>query len=131
MPHLTIEHSGNLDDTDIAGACAALHAVLAQDGAFELGAIRVRAVRCDISLVADLHADNAFFAMLLRIGAGRSDGDKDRIGQALMAAMQLHFAMRLQVPHFALSLDIVENTPAFSWKSNSIHPRLRAAKGAT
>jgi 5-carboxymethyl-2-hydroxymuconate isomerase len=38
-----------------------------------------------------------------------------------------HFADRLAAPHFALSLDVVENDPTLSCKTNSIHPRLRAS----
>lgn len=131
MPHLTIAYSANLPADHVGWACTALHKVLAADGAFELGAIRVRAVRCDIYDIADKHPDNAFMAMTLRIGAGRSKADKQRIGGALLAMSETVFAERLSQPHFALSLDIVENTPEFSWKANSIHPRLRAAKGAT
>jgi 5-carboxymethyl-2-hydroxymuconate isomerase len=47
------------------------------------------------------------------------------VGEAVLDAARIHFAARLGAPHFALSLDIVENDPALSWKLNSIHPRLR------
>jgi 5-carboxymethyl-2-hydroxymuconate isomerase len=131
MPHLTIEYSGNLPAGDISGACTALHKVLASDGAFELGAIRVRALRCDSYAVGDQQSENAFVAMVLRIGAGRRHEDKKRIGTALFAMSETLFANRLLAPHFALSLDIVENDPTISWKANSMHARLRAGKGAT
>jgi 5-carboxymethyl-2-hydroxymuconate isomerase len=129
MPHLTIEYSGNVPADDIRWLCKALHQVLVADGAFEEGAVRVRAVCCDIYDIADQHAENAFVAMVLRIGAGRSMAEKSRIGGALVAMAETVFAARLAEPHFALSLDLTENDAAASWKRNTIHPRLRASKG--
>jgi 5-carboxymethyl-2-hydroxymuconate isomerase len=130
MPHLTIEYSSNLPADDLRWACTALHQVLAADAAFERGAIRVRAVRCDIYAIADQHPENAFVAMMLRIGAGRSPADKQRIGRAVFTMSETVFSARLRQPHFALSLDIVENDPVVSWKANSMHARLRGSKGA-
>jgi 5-carboxymethyl-2-hydroxymuconate isomerase len=129
VPHLTIEHSLPADDAEIAALVAALHAVLIADPLFEPGAIRVRAVACSPVAIADLHPDNGFAAQVLRIGAGRALPDKQRVGAALMAAATAVFAERLRQPHFALSIDIVENDPALSWKVNTIHPRLRKGQG--
>jgi 5-carboxymethyl-2-hydroxymuconate isomerase len=127
VPHLTIEHSLPADDAGIAELVAASHAALIADPMFETGAIRVRAVACHPVAIADLHPDNGFAALVLRIGAGRALSDRQRVGEALMAAAAEVFARRLRQPHFALSVDIVENDPALSWKANTIHPRLRGA----
>ena len=127
MPHLTIEYSANLDATgDIAGLCRALHAAMMQTGIFELGAMRVRAVRCTDYSVADLLGQNGFADLRLRIGAGRSGDDKRRAGEIIFAAAVAHFAPLFATPHFALTFDIAEIDAAFSWKKNAIHPRLRA-----
>ena len=127
MPHLTIEYSANLESSgDLAGLCLSLRAALLACDLFEEGAIRVRALPCPHVVIADLDAQNAFAALVLRIGAGRSADDRRRIGALVMTAAETHFAKQLAAPHFALSLDIVENDPDFSWKTNSIHPRLRA-----
>jgi 5-carboxymethyl-2-hydroxymuconate isomerase len=127
MPHLTIEYSANLESSgDLPGLCLALRAALLESGLFEEGAIRVRALPCPHYAVADLLPENAFAALVLRIGAGRTPEDRRRAGAAVMAAAEAHFKTLLARPHFALSLDIVENDPALSWKTNSIHPRLRA-----
>jgi 5-carboxymethyl-2-hydroxymuconate isomerase len=127
MPHLTIEYSANLGVRgDIAGLCRALHGAMISTGLFETGAIRVRAIGCADYAVADLMAENAFADMRLRIGAGRSQADKARAGEAIFAAAVAHFAPLFERPHFALSLDIAENDPTLSWKKNAIHPRLRA-----
>ncbi|OYU37877.1 MAG: 5-carboxymethyl-2-hydroxymuconate isomerase [Pseudorhodobacter sp. PARRP1] len=127
MPHLTIEYSANLDATgDIAGLCRSLHAAMLASGLFELGAIRVRALRSTDYAVADLMDENAFADLRLRIGTGRSAEDKARAGTAIFAAAIEHFAVLFEAPHFALTLDISELDPALSWKKNAIHPRLRA-----
>jgi 5-carboxymethyl-2-hydroxymuconate isomerase len=129
MPHLTIEYSANLEITgDLPGLCAAMHVALMATGLFELGAVRVRALPCPHYAVADLLPENGFAALLLRIGAGRAPEDRQRIGQTLMAAAEAHFGAQLARPHFALSLDILENSTASSWKTNAIHPRLRAVQ---
>ena len=129
MPHLTIEHSLPEDSTEIATLVGALHAALAADTMFMTGAIRVRAVACRPVAIADLHPDNHFAAMVLRIGAGRQVADKQRVGAALMRAAEAVFAGRLSDAHFALSIDLVENDPALSWKIITIHPRLRVSDG--
>lgn len=124
MPHLTIEYSANVQ-ADMAALCSVLHAVMLQSGLFELGAIRVRARPCPQYAIADGLAENAFADMILRIGKGRSDAEKQAVGTALMQAAEAHFAALLARPHFALSLEVQEISAPFSWKTNAIHPRLR------
>lgn len=127
MPHLTIEYSANLDEiTDLGALCRSLHAAILATGLFELGAIRVRALRCADYAVADLLPENGFADLRMRIGAGRSAQDKARAGEAIFAAATAHFAPLFETPHFALTLDIAEIDAALSWKKNAIHPRLRA-----
>ncbi len=126
MPHLRLEYSANLEEkADMAAVCAvALEAILAT-GIFELGAPRVRAYPAPHYAIADRHADNAFLDMVFRMGAGRSDADKKRTGEAIMAAVAAELASLFAAPHFALSLEIVEIDAAMSWKTNSMHARLR------
>jgi 5-carboxymethyl-2-hydroxymuconate isomerase len=126
MPHLTIEYSANLETrSDIAALCRVLHAALVQTGLFELGAIRVRALRCTDYAIADLLPDNSFADLRLRIGAGRNHDEKHKAGTALFAAATAHFAPLFDAPHFALTLSIAEIDASLSWKKNAIHPRLR------
>lgn len=126
MPHLSIEYSANLDSvSDIAALCRALHTALLQTGLFELGAIRVRALRCADYAIADLLPKNSFADLRLRIGQGRSHDEKHKTGEVIFAAATAHFAPQLASPHFALSLGISEIDARLSWKKNAIHPRLR------
>jgi 5-carboxymethyl-2-hydroxymuconate isomerase len=128
MPHLTVEYSANLAGrTDLDALCRALHAALLACGLFELGAVRVRAIRADHYAVADLLPQNAFAALTLRIGRGRSPDDRKRAGDLIFKSATDTLAPLFTTPHFALTLEIIEIDPDFSWKKNAIHPRLREA----
>ena len=126
MPHFTAEYSGNLDQVvDIAAFCECIRVAMLDTGLFELGAVRVRALRAEAYAIADALPQNGFVDMSMRIGTGRSAEDKRRAGELIFEAATVFFAAQLAAPHFALSLEIREIDPALSWKRNSIHPRLR------
>jgi 5-carboxymethyl-2-hydroxymuconate isomerase len=126
VPHLTLEYSANLaDDVAMKSLCKLLAKTLQETKLFELGAIRVRALRCETYVVADDLPQNSFLDARLRVGIGRSLDDKKRVGESLMAAMVKFFQLQLTAPHFALSLEIREIDAELSWKKNAIHPRLR------
>ena len=126
MPHVTVEYSENLDPVvDMDAFCERIRLAMLDTGLFELGAIRVRALRAESYAVADILPLNSFVDMSLRIGAGRSPEDKKQAGDAIFAVASSFFSPQLATAHFALSLEIREIDPALSWKRNSIHPRLR------
>jgi 5-carboxymethyl-2-hydroxymuconate isomerase len=126
MPHLTIEYSRNVEDrADVGALCRRLAAAILSTGLFEVGAVRVRALRAEHFAVADDLPENAFVDVNVRIGAGRSAEEKKRVGETLFAAAGEALAPLFDTPHFALSLEIREIDAELSWKRNAIHPRLR------
>lgn len=126
MPHLSVEYSANLDGrADIAGLCERLLAAVLETGLFEVGAVRVRALRAEHYAIADRLPENAFVDLNFRIGTGRTLDERKRAGEAIFAAAQEVLAPLLAAPHFALSLEIREIDSELSWKRNAIHPRLR------
>ncbi len=126
MPHLTIEYSANLETRiDLDGLCAALLETVLQTGPFEIGGVRVRALRADHYAIADRLPENAFIDLSFRIGKGRSADEKKRAGEAIFATASRLLAPLFETPHFALSLEIREIDAELSWKKNTIHPRLR------
>lgn len=130
MPHFTMEYSSNLDgQVDFPALCRAVQETILATGLFELGAVRVRAIRCEAYAVADLLPENAFIDMSFRIGTGRSEEDRRRTGEAIFARVTDFLAPLFETPHFALTLEIREIDPALSWKKNAIHPRLRQKSG--
>lgn len=129
MPHLTIDYSANVDGAvDMAALCAGLHEAMVATGLFELGAIRVRALRAEAWAVADRDPRNGYVDMALRLAEGRSLEDRKRAGDLIFKAAEKVLAPLLAGEHFALSLEIREIDARLGWKNNSIHPRLRAAR---
>lgn len=130
MPHFTMEYSANLDGAvDFAVLCAAVHETIMQSGLFELGAVRVRALRAEAYAVADRLPENGFIDMSFRVGQGRSAAEKHAVGEAIFASVTRFLAPQFATPHFALTLEIREIDPDLSWKKNAIHPRLRQTAG--
>ncbi len=126
MPHFSIEYSANLDAiVDIQAVCNLVGTTILSTGLFEIGAIRVRAFRAEYYVVADALPQNGFIDMSFRIGRGRTEAEKQRIGEAIFAAVSQHLAQLFLTAHFALSLEIREIDADLSWKKNAIHPRLR------
>lgn len=126
MPHFSIEYSANLDDRiDVQGLCDEVLRVMLSTGAFEVGAVRVRAIRCEAYAIADAQADNAFLDMSLRMAPRPAEVQKT-VGETVFAAVEAYLAPLFETPHFALSLEIRDISRAASWRKNTIHPRLRA-----
>jgi 5-carboxymethyl-2-hydroxymuconate isomerase len=126
LPHLTFEYSANLDAViDMNRLCAVVRRAMLDTGLFEIGAVRVRALRAEAYAIADEMKENSFIDATLRIGAGRSSEDKARAGEVIFAAISAHLETLFKTPHFALSFEIREIDPDLSWKKNAIHPRLR------
>ncbi|MDR6391126.1 5-carboxymethyl-2-hydroxymuconate Delta-isomerase [Paraburkholderia phenoliruptrix] len=132
MPHLTLEYSANLADSELIGRlCHTLAQCLAEQReqerpVYPLGGIRVRALRCEHYCIADGRADAAFLHANLKIAAGRSDATKKATGEALFARIKEHFADEFERSGLALSLEINEFSEAGTWKHNNLHARLKA-----
>ncbi|MEM7440331.1 MAG: 5-carboxymethyl-2-hydroxymuconate Delta-isomerase [Pseudomonadota bacterium] len=127
MPHLSFEYSANLAEAvDIDTLCAVLHAAAMDSGLFELGALRVRAHRCENYAVADQLPENAFLHLMISVGSGRDEAVLQAAGEVVWSALTRALADRFETPNFALTMEIREIDPRFSWKRNAIHPRIRA-----
>lgn len=127
MPHLEIQHSPVLSERhDMAKLCEDLRRCMAEQGCFPVGGVRVRAWPTPAEALADAHPDNCFVDMVLRMGTGRAQDVKRAAGDAIMAAAKAFFARELDGPHFMLALEIAEIDSDLSWKTNTIHPRLKA-----
>jgi 5-carboxymethyl-2-hydroxymuconate isomerase len=88
MPHLIIEYSANVaDHVDIDRLVDAIHEAALASGVADLDALRTRAAPRDRYAVADRHPDNAFVAVSARLGAGRSDDERQRLLDELMEAL--------------------------------------------
>ncbi len=126
MAHLTYEYTDNLNaaEVDIWGLLRKSNQVLiAQGSVFPIGGIRSRAIRLTDYCVADGKVDDAFVHATLKIGAGRSEAEKKKVGDDLFAMICEHFAAIYRKRPLALSLEIAEFSEAGTWKQNNIHAR--------
>lgn len=131
MPHLIVEHTARLLQThDMQALADRLRDVAVETGVFPLAGVRVRLHAADVEAVADGHPDNAYVAILLRIGAGRDTATRRSAGQALFDAAQRFFETEIAGGHFMISLDIQVNDPEVSFKANSIRDRLSDDSGS-
>ena len=129
MPHFIVEFTANLEkEGDIPGFLRKVHeALIAEREVFEVGAVRSRAVRLDTYRMADGEADYAFVHGTLKIGAGRDQATRKRVGDRLFDVMKAHFDALYQKRYLALSLEIVELSETSNYKRNNVHARFRKA----
>lgn len=136
MPHLTLDHSGNLSSTgDFPALCRKLaQCLIAQrvDGkpVYPPGGVRVRTFAADAWCIGDGSVDAAYVHAVLKLGAGRSEATKRATGDALFALMKAHFAGHFERSGLALSLEIEEFGEAGTWKHNNLHARLERARAS-
>lgn len=119
MPHLILEYSANVAEVaDITELVAALHAAALGTGVAALDALRTRAVCRDVYAVGDQHPNNGFVAVTARLGAGRSDVDKQRLIEALM--MALSDELGAAQSNLMLSVEYQEIDPTFRINKNNL-----------
>lgn len=131
MPHIVVEYSANLE-ADVAPRrlIDALHAAALDTGVFPLGGLRTRAERRDLYRVADGDPDNAFVAVVARIGKGRSAETREAVAQALMAALEAETAGAFATRGLGLTVEVQE-IEGPSLKTNNLHARLTAKEKTT
>jgi 5-carboxymethyl-2-hydroxymuconate isomerase len=127
MPHFIVEYTANLEqEGDIPALLKkANDTLIAQNGVFPIGGIRSRAIRLEHYCMADGQADYAFVHAQLKIGAGRDEATRRRVGDALFDMMKAHFAALYEKRYLALSMEITEFSEAGTWKHNNVHARFK------
>ena len=126
MPHLYIEYTDNLvqeiNIRDVLGV--AQDALLQFPDIIPVGGLRIRAVKHEDYLIADGQADDAFIHLVLKIGAGRSEAEKEIISESLFDSVSTHLNHVFETRNIALSLELHEFTYP-TLKRNNIHARFK------
>src|ERR1700754_608524 len=126
MPHFTIEYSANLEPcVDMQAVVEVVRKAAAETGIFPLGGIRVRAIRCDYSAIADGSAHFGFLDMVLRLGEGRDLATRKKAGAHTFKVLSAYLHPVFDNGKFALSFDMQINDKETSWKRNNIHDALK------
>jgi 5-carboxymethyl-2-hydroxymuconate isomerase len=132
VPHFIVEYTANIKDgADIPGLLRkASETLIAQDGVFPLGGIRLRAHELTHYRVADGRPEYGFVHATLKIGSGRSEQTKAKVCEELFAVMKAHFfgAGNEQRP-LALSMEFHEFEEASTYRYNMLHTLLRGNGG--
>jgi 5-carboxymethyl-2-hydroxymuconate isomerase len=127
MAHFILEYTANLKpDAALPVLLEKINAVLiAQAGVFPIGGIRSRALELTDYRMADGAADYAFAHATLKIGAGRSALEKERVGDEVFAVIKEHFAELFARRYLALSMELYEFDERGTYKHNNVHARFK------
>lgn len=135
MPHITIEYSANVaDHHDVQHLIDAVHHAALDHGLASVDALRTRAAPRVRYRVADGHPDNAFIAIAVRIGPGRSADDKQSFLAAVLDAAEASLADDAAAGPvgppanplaIAWSIELTEIDPEFRINRNHVRPALQ------
>jgi 5-carboxymethyl-2-hydroxymuconate isomerase len=127
MPHFTIEYSANLESrVDMQAVVEVVRKAAVETGIFPLGGIRVRAIRCEHTAIADGRPHFGFLDMVLRLGEGRDLPTRKKAGEHIFKVLSAYLDPVFVESKFALSFDMQINDKETSWKRNNIHDALKA-----
>jgi len=121
MPHQIIEYSENLSQRlDVPNLVAALHNCAAGIEALPLAGLRTRAFAAEHFAIADQHPDNAYIAVYLRLGQGRSEALRESIGKTLYERLCSYTEELQASTPLALSYEVQEIDPITRWNKNNL-----------
>ena len=106
MPHLTLERTGNLDDTvSFDNLFGRIHAVLAEAG-IKKGNCKSRAIVQDHFYIGDGGAKAAFVHLDVRFLEGRSTEAKQEMGRRLLAILKECYADASQRHDLQITVEV-------------------------
>lgn len=130
MPHLSLEYSREFHEiADMQALCARLRDAMRDSGVFPLGGLRIRGFAADCSAIADGAGPYLFLDMVVRMGAGRTEADRQRVRDLVYEAARSYLEPLVGDRPCALSLEVQEINPKFSEKHwNTIHGRVGSGR---
>ncbi|WP_339671025.1 5-carboxymethyl-2-hydroxymuconate Delta-isomerase [Dasania marina] len=131
MPHFILEHSTNIDDELLAldQLFEKLHNAALATKLYPLAGIRSRAHRCDNFRVANGNPNYAFLHLQVKIGAGRSDEEKQSSAQAFFKVLSEHLAPIQQQQGLGISFELNELPEVLKYNLNNLREHLSLESG--
>ncbi|MFO1116390.1 MAG: 5-carboxymethyl-2-hydroxymuconate isomerase [Beijerinckiaceae bacterium] len=127
MPHCIVEYSANLEaDLSPRKLIRRIYDAIVATGVYPLGGVRVRAARRDVYIVADGDPENAFVAVLIRMGQGRDEATRRRVSQEVLAALADETSDSFARRGLSLSVEIQEIEESGASRKNNLHERLKS-----
>jgi 5-carboxymethyl-2-hydroxymuconate isomerase len=125
VPHIVVEYSANLEEAiPIEALVRDVHHAVLSTGTFKLGAVRTRAARRDVFVIADGDPQNAFINVIARIGRGRELEKRRGLAEAIMAVIDRQTATLAGSRGLALSVYVEEIDEDGALRKNNLHARL-------
>jgi 5-carboxymethyl-2-hydroxymuconate isomerase len=120
MPHIILEYSDNIKEhVDFDLLFQRLHALIVQNGPFDLVNIKSRAIAHSHFYVADGGAQNGFVHLSLSIFAGRDLTLRKALGEKLLAFLQEEFAQSFATLNFSITCEMREMDKETYFKASS------------
>lgn len=108
MPHLVLEYSDNIVESDFMTLFQSCHKVLVQQLPTQLESCKSRALKHTTYYIGDGKPQKAFVIVNIRVMPGRSADTLQKTGQALMDILKTHFASSLKKTDCQITLEISE-----------------------
>ncbi|MFN3659131.1 MAG: 5-carboxymethyl-2-hydroxymuconate Delta-isomerase [Pseudolabrys sp.] len=127
MPHIIIEYSANLEDRlDVAALVADLHQAAVDSAVADLAGIRTRAARREHFRVADGKPENGFVHIVARLRVGRSEEQRRKLGELLLAAADKRLAPVYPAHPLGLTIEIHE-IDHMTFRRNTLREKAESA----
>jgi 5-carboxymethyl-2-hydroxymuconate isomerase len=124
VPHVIVEYSANIQKhADIPGLIRTVHQAALASGLFATAAVRTRAERRDVFAIADEHPRNAFVAITIRMAAGRTEAERQRLADLVFDAACDYLDRGGPHERLALSFEIQDIIDVGARRRNALHAR--------
>jgi 5-carboxymethyl-2-hydroxymuconate isomerase len=109
MPHLILEYSKNIDDElNFEPLFLTLHKILEEKLPTDISSCKSRCISQEFFFIGDCHVKNAFAHLTIKILAGRSDENKNRLGNEILTVMRNFFKSHKSNLTLKLSVEVME-----------------------
>ncbi len=125
MPHLTLEHTGNVDpNVEFEAVFLRLHSVLA-DAGIKLANCKSRATVRDLFYVANGTGSSAFVHLDVRFMEGVPGESKQEIGEGVLAVLRDCFGAPPGIDDFQITVEIrdIERDAYFKFPAGTLNYR--------
>lgn len=126
MAHFVLEYSDNIDKADLAlqELFTQLHQAADETGLFPLKGIRSRAYACHDYRMADGNPEHMFVHLEVKLGAGRTMGEREAAAKSFFEVLTQHFAGSFEQRGVAMSFEMKELEPVLKYNKNNIQDYL-------
>jgi len=126
MAHFILEYSSNLDPgkLDLDALFEKLHLAAVNTTLFPLAGIRSRAHRCEHFRIADGDAKHGFVHLQVKLGAGRSEEEKQAAAKSFFEVLGSHLDPIYEHQGLAISFEMTELPVTLKYNKNNLRDYL-------